>query len=218
MVLLLHQGPICKFYLSSKDLNLAPIERWILVLSRNGLEEIHICGFSIWRMPYCFFTIQSLKTVDLQNCILKLSHTFCGLKLLQSLHLNSCTISDDDFEKLVSSCPLLENLYLLYMSVGTVKINSPNLKLVNFNEGIDLKYIHLITPGLIEADLSFLELSNDKIDYGKCLIDMFGSLSKIERLHLGCDVLRYLKRGNNLELPLKFDHLKELYMQLYVED
>ncbi|KAJ3698060.1 hypothetical protein LUZ61_001765 [Rhynchospora tenuis] len=218
MVLLLHQGPICKFYLSIKDLTVVPIERWILVLSRNGLEEINIRCYSIWRMPSCFFTIQSLKTVFLQDCILKLPHTFCGLKLLQSLHLDSCTISDDDFEKLVSCCPLLENLYLLFISVSAVKINSPNLKLVQIYGGIDLKYIHLITPALIEADLSFLELSYGKIGYGKCLIDMFGSLSKIERLHLGSGVIQYLKRGSNLELPLKFDHLKELYMQLYVED
>ncbi|KAJ4763007.1 F-box/FBD/LRR protein [Rhynchospora pubera] len=216
-VLLLHQGPIRKFYLSSKDLTVVPIERWILVLSIHGLEEINIRCYSMWRMPSCFFTIQSLKKVYLNDCILKLPHTFCGLKLLQFLSLDSCTISDDDFEKLVSSCPLLENLYLLFTSLRAVKINSPNLKLVKI-DGFDKKYIHFITPGLIEASLSFLELSNDKIDYGNCLIDMFCSLSKIERLHLGCGVILYLKRGNNLKLPLKFDHLKELYMQLYVED
>ncbi|KAJ1701029.1 hypothetical protein LUZ63_000808 [Rhynchospora breviuscula] len=102
MVLLLHQGPICKFNIYCLDFTHVPIERWMLVLSRNEIEEITIrCSLSYrWRICSCFFSIQSLKKVYLRNCTLMLPHVFCGLKHLQTLNLFACTISDDDLEKL----------------------------------------------------------------------------------------------------------------------
>ncbi|KAJ4760647.1 F-box/RNI-like/FBD-like domains-containing protein [Rhynchospora pubera] len=175
MVLLLHQGPIFQFNICCLNFTHVPMERWMLVLSRNEIEEITIRSSLTyrWRICSCFFNIQSLKKVYLKYCTLILPHVFRGLKHLQTLHLNGCTISDNDFEKLVSHCPLLENLYT----------------------------------------------SNGKYGHEKCMIDVFGSLSKVETLRLGGAFIRYLLlRGCNLELPLKFEHLKELSIELAVHN
>ncbi|KAJ4813117.1 F-box/RNI-like superfamily protein [Rhynchospora pubera] len=221
MVLLLHQGPIFQFNICCLNFTHVPMERWMLVLSRNEIEEITIKSSLTyrWRICSCFFSIQSLKKVYLKYCTLILPHVFCGVKHLQTLHLNGCTISDDDFEKLVSHCPLLENLYLQGMCDMVVKVNSPNLKLIKIKHGIWVKYIHLIAPSLIEANLSLLFTSNGKYGHEKCMIDVFGSLSKVETLRLGGAFIRYLLlRGCNLELPLKFEHLKELSIELAVHN
>ncbi|CAJ2635379.1 unnamed protein product [Trifolium pratense] len=138
-VLLLHSGPINKFEIS--DLNHIPvnssvatdIDRWILHLIRRSIKELVLDLVLMdevrYKIPWCLFSCQSLNRLELYSCWLKPPTTFEGLRNLTSLDLDHVTINQDHLEKLISGCPLLENLMLTDIdNITQLNVHAPKLK------------------------------------------------------------------------------------------
>jgi hypothetical protein len=134
-VLLLHSGPIIKFEISDYnhrhiDVSTA-IDRWILHLIGRSIKELLlvISLDEYYKIPWCLFSCQSLQHLKLICCWIKPPTTFQGLTNLETLHLDYVTISQDALEKLISGCPRLKSLILIYIdNITRINIHAPNLK------------------------------------------------------------------------------------------
>ncbi|XP_039838332.1 F-box/FBD/LRR-repeat protein At1g13570-like isoform X2 [Panicum virgatum] len=125
MVLSLHNGPILKFELNARRVHLLSpgghIQRWMLMLSRNGVKEIQI-RTKIWRnykIPSSFFSCEELEYAFLQG-------------------------------ELVARCPNLEKLILSrLLSFADISILSTRLKILRV-DGM-FKHLSLVTPHVSSA-------------------------------------------------------------------
>ncbi|KAG1326526.1 F-box/FBD/LRR-repeat protein [Cocos nucifera] len=187
-VLLLHKGPILKFHLVSSCCCQVAIDRWMLVLSRNGIQELVLdLGHDEWyKVPSTLFFCQELINVELSNCIFEPPQMFKGFSLLSTLKLSRTTLTDNGLENLVSSCPLLENLWLTDFNGCThLKIHAPKLKvLMIFGFFEDL---HLGTPKLVVASIGLDGKAGQHDVAGGTksnLIQAFGSIPAIEELQI----------------------------------
>ncbi|CAJ1972834.1 unnamed protein product [Sphenostylis stenocarpa] len=167
-VLLLHSGPINKFKLSHHDLiGVTDIDRWTLHVCRKSIKEfvLEIWKGQRYKIHSCLFSCQSLTHLELFNCWLKPPSTFKGFKNLKSLDLQHVTIALDAFEKLISSCPVLERLTLMNFDGFThLNIDAPNLLFFDiggrFNGGSSnlLKFfVHLPHVQRLEVQSYFLK-------------------------------------------------------------
>ncbi|XP_078165037.1 F-box/FBD/LRR-repeat protein At1g13570-like isoform X2 [Carex rostrata] len=172
-----HSGSILKFSMCSDHFSSRAVDRWILTLSRKQIQQIFI-GLDRYKMPSGFFMSHTLTHVYLEKCTVKLPAKFNGFKMLRELGLKYCIISEEHFEKLVSSSPFLENLSLeLFNDFNMLRICSRSLR--KFDFWGEFKYIHLDTPRLAK-DLA--------------------------------------KGGSINKLPIKFEKLKEIKIEINVED
>ncbi|KAJ3707043.1 hypothetical protein LUZ61_010748 [Rhynchospora tenuis] len=122
------------------------------------------------------------------HCAMKLPHGFSGFKLLHSLHfLGDCKINETDMAKLISSCPLLEDLFLDGLTYCALKIHAFNLKrmwiLGSFGD------LYLQTPKLLKAFIAIMyykTLSMSKVVIGSNLIQALSSISHIQTLTIYC--------------------------------
>ncbi|RHN73867.1 putative leucine-rich repeat domain, L domain-containing protein [Medicago truncatula] len=112
------------------------VDQWILHLTRSSIKElvleVWIEGYS--KIPWCLFSCQSLHHLKLHWCCLKPPTTFESFKSLKSLDLNLVTVAQNDFENLISGCPLLEKFKFTEVDGFTqVNIRAPNLKFLKIN-------------------------------------------------------------------------------------
>lgn len=188
-VLLLHNGPILKFHLCSSCCCQLAIDRWILVLSRNGIQEfvLNLRSDERYKVPSTLFFCQELKHMELSKCIVEPPQTFKGFSLLSSLELCQTILTDNGLENLVSNCPLLENLWLTKFDGCThLKIHAPKLQvltIIGFFEDL-----HLATPNLVAATIE-LDRNAGLHDVAggmtSNLIQVLGSIPAIEKLAIG---------------------------------
>ncbi|KAL3634894.1 hypothetical protein CASFOL_021948 [Castilleja foliolosa] len=84
--------------------------RWFNLISRRS--------YIVFPLPLVVFQSESLVELHLQECDLSIlkSTNNVMLKNLQTLRLHDVDITDEIFDKIISSCPLIENLDLLYCS------------------------------------------------------------------------------------------------------
>ncbi|KAJ3705143.1 hypothetical protein LUZ61_008848 [Rhynchospora tenuis] len=113
-VLMVHRGPILEFKLSTYHNCNETIDRWMLILSRNGIRvlQLRFWGDERCKIPYELFSCLALECVDFSGCTIIVPQFFQGFKLLRTLWLSRFELSGISIENLVSSCPLLENLSL----------------------------------------------------------------------------------------------------------
>ncbi|KAJ3693627.1 hypothetical protein LUZ60_009107 [Juncus effusus] len=216
-ILLLHNGPILKFDLIAQNSFHEAFDRWIINLSRNGIREL---TFNIdssnanYMMHSKLFSCDELNSIYLNNCSLKVPDEFKGFKLLHTLRLIRLKISEGEIEKLISSCPLLKKLTLLYsVSNCTLSIDAPNL-LTLFMYGT-FTHLKLCAPKLRSLHL-FLE-DNPEHNMSKNLERVIGNLPVLESLHIH-GFLEYLCVEPLRErLSLTFNHLKCLIIVLNFE-
>ncbi|KAL6270670.1 hypothetical protein ACE6H2_027581 [Prunus campanulata] len=124
-------GHIHKFRLSHQG-GLAnwDIDRWILHLSRNSVEEfiLEIWGVDHYRIPSYLFSCQNMIHLELFRCVLKPPPTFKGFRNLKSLVISQVILAQDVFQNLIACCPLLERLTLIEFNFAHLKIDAPNLQ------------------------------------------------------------------------------------------
>lgn len=228
-VLLLHNGPIHKFKLSHRDLlGVTDIDRWILCISRSSIKEVVL---EIWKgqrykPPSCLFNCQNLIHLELFNCLLKPPLMFKGFKNLKSLDLQHITITQDVFEKLISSCPSLERLTLMnFTGVTHLIIDAPNLQFFDIG-GIfeDVSFLNTVHLSLVSIGLyvNIDNEENDARDNSSKLLRFFVNLPHIRRLEIQSYFLKYLAMGyvpsrlpnlcvdlNHLSIRIDFDDLEE---------
>lgn len=144
-----HNGSLQKFSMCSDHFSSKAVDRWILNLSRKQIQQIFI-GLDRYKMPSGFFMSHTLTHVYLEKLTIKLPAKFNGFKMLQELGLKYCIISEDHFEKLVSSSPFLENLSLeLFNDFNMLRICSRNLR--KFDFWGEFRFIHLNAPRLAKV-------------------------------------------------------------------
>ncbi|KAL3634859.1 hypothetical protein CASFOL_021913 [Castilleja foliolosa] len=107
----------------SVAVDFALLNKWIPLLIMNmGVRSFnlifHRSSNIVFPLPLVVFQSQSLVELHLQNCNLtKLKSTFSVmLNNLQTLRLHFVYITNEIFDKIISGCPLIENLDLLFCS------------------------------------------------------------------------------------------------------
>ncbi|XP_061346439.1 F-box/FBD/LRR-repeat protein At1g13570-like [Gastrolobium bilobum] len=198
-VLLLHSGPINKFKVSNHELTgVSAIDRWTLHVSRRSVEEfvLEIWKGQHYKIPSCLFSCQSLKHLELFNCWLKPPSKFQGFRNLKSLDLQNVTLAQDDFQYLISSCPLLERLTLAnFHGLTRLNIDAPNLQFFyiegNF-EAISFENTFRLAVVSIGLDVNF---ENNKQGGFSNLLNFFAHLPHIRRLEIQSYFLKYLAVG-----------------------
>ncbi|WCJ35310.1 F-box/RNI-like superfamily protein [Euphorbia peplus] len=222
-VLLLHNAPIYKFKLSHRDLlGVIDIDRWILHLSRSSVKEfiLEIWKGQRYKVPSPLFSFEHLSHLELFNCLLKPPQTFKGFRSLKSLDLQHITITQQVFENLIISCPLLERLTLMNFDGFThLNINAPNLQFfdiggiyddVNFENTFHLT---LVSIGLYKNVTNLAHVSSSK------LLRFFANLPHIRRLEIQSYFLKYLCLGNTPNrLPKPCNDLNYLSIRINFND
>ncbi|KAJ3705445.1 hypothetical protein LUZ61_009150 [Rhynchospora tenuis] len=211
-----HNGSISKFVIADvKPCNKA-LNRWMKVLLRKGIEIIQIRSdenlyVKMWKVPPVFWNLKCLKEVVIKNCVMKLPQAFEGFKLLKSLTLMQLDISNNDLTNLIASCSLLENL-VLHIAKFRRNIIIDALKLKQLDLAcFRAKRVYLRAPSVVKA---VLNISPVLLARGSNLTDLLNCLPKLEILELGSLSIRYLTYGCDLELSIKFHHLKSLYINM----
>lgn len=187
-VLLLHNGQIHKFKLSTSYLQSCPdIDQWILYLSRHDIKELTLeLGEGEWfRAPHCLFSCIKLSHIELFRCELDPPPNFRGFLCLKSLNLQQVLVAPEVIESLISGCPLLENLTLSYFDSLALTIRAPNLKYLCL-EG-EFKDICLENTPLLTAMSVALYMTDDIAEHfeqsSRCnFIKFLGGVPCLERL------------------------------------
>ncbi|XP_042505184.1 F-box/FBD/LRR-repeat protein At1g13570-like isoform X2 [Macadamia integrifolia] len=218
-------GPIHKFELS--DLispSLSDIHQWILYVSRNGNKELVLSmpPCSWYDVPSCLFSsCHQLNRLELSHCSLRCPPYTTKLEFKHIKCLSLCQVDfvGLTFEDLVSSCPLLETLTLLWIRGFTnLVMKAPKLKYLNLRG--HFKDIHFQnTPLLakVEIDLDWFGSSGNLVGETSNLIKVLGGLVGVEDLYMASlGILKFLAVGivpkilPNAFYHLKFCHLKRL--------
>ncbi|KAJ4961884.1 hypothetical protein NE237_021794 [Protea cynaroides] len=138
-VLSLHRGPICKFELSGDlcILNTGYIDKWILCLSRNAIQELilwpHPWLIANDELPSCLYSCELLNHLQLSFCTLRRPPLFASFNFLKSLLLYKVLFVGFSFENLISRCPILEILKIEgFTSYNDFTIYAPKLKCLYF--------------------------------------------------------------------------------------
>ncbi|XP_062028980.1 F-box/FBD/LRR-repeat protein At1g13570-like [Rosa rugosa] len=189
-VLLLHEGPVDTFKLSTgKYIKTAEFDRWILYLSRFSVKEFILekgTSSCIDNISSHLFSYKDLTHLGLKNCSLKPPLTFKGFAMLKSLDIRNVIVAKDVLEKIIVGCPLLETMRILCDLVSNthLKIDAPNLQFLKVRgvfEEIKLQN----TPNLVDVSIDPKMASRSR-SYSKLLL-YFLSLPRIERLTIdGC--------------------------------
>ncbi|CAO2828447.1 unnamed protein product [Amaranthus hypochondriacus] len=226
--MLLHNGPIYKFKISTSILQSCPdIDQWLLVLLRNDVRELTLefGGDGEWfRVPSCLFSYTKLTLLELCRCELDPPPGFKGFSCLRTLTLNQVLVVPESIESLISNCPLLESLTLSYYDGLDLNINAPNLKYICL-EG-EFKEICLQHTPLLEVVSISLYMNIDEIQEhfeqssGCNFVKFLGDVPNLEKLIGHVYFTKYLSIGIEQWTPrFTYSHLKiiELY-QVSFED
>ncbi|KAK6161542.1 hypothetical protein DH2020_004923 [Rehmannia glutinosa] len=120
------------------------LEKWIpIVILDMGVKSFSL-SFRLqeseyFDLPSIVFEAESLQELYLERCELN-SIDNVMLKHLQTLCLQRVYITEETFEKILSSCPLIENVSLLgCKGFKSIKVNKPhNLNYFAFNDTYEL--------------------------------------------------------------------------------
>ncbi|KAL8227665.1 hypothetical protein R6Q57_015249 [Mikania cordata] len=115
-VLLLHKGPTTiKVDWSDRELEMFPeFDHIISCLPRlNNMKEL-ILSFrnGYYMLPLSFFLLQGLECLHLKNCGFEPPSTFSGFRRLRSLLFMNVVVSSAMLQRLLSNCPLLNEISL----------------------------------------------------------------------------------------------------------
>ncbi|KAM5585984.1 F-box/FBD/LRR-repeat protein [Rosa sericea] len=220
-VLLAHIGPIHKFKLFRAHLASKDIDRWILHLSRNSIKEFILHHQQKrYKIPSCLFSCQDIISLELSRCLLQPPSTFKGFRSLKSFYFESVIFAQDEFEHLISCCPLLESLTLVYCdSFSHLMIDAPNLKFLDvrgsFKDVLLVNTSNLVDVSIGLEDFEFYVSQRLVSASSSNLVEILSSLPQVQRLDFYCCSLMYLAIGAlPVKLPRPCLHLNCLHITL----
>lgn len=126
------------------DTLLPDIENWIAFAVAKGVEELDLdlsMAFDRWtgeftngahsfKLPGCLFHCKSLTNLCLSHCDFYPPSNFACFDCLQSLSLVYVSITEDILQRVLLSCPLLDNLSLKgCLSLDSIKVSAQDLRL-----------------------------------------------------------------------------------------
>ncbi|KAI3884051.1 hypothetical protein MKW92_042147, partial [Papaver armeniacum] len=212
MVLYLHEKPhIQKFYLTLDTLfDESRVNKWINNVIKRKVEELFLSSVFLTSLifPLSFFTCDSLTVLELDNIRLDVPDTisFPRLKSLRLKHMEF--VKEIAIEKLVSNCPILEELTLIhglcfkcevlrienlalknlcisldYIIESTVKICAPNLSTFSYGSQVPTDFVFDRFPSLVEADID-LNCSGAYTFETSVITKLFEKLSNVKLLKM----------------------------------
>ncbi|XP_049391757.1 F-box/FBD/LRR-repeat protein At1g13570-like [Solanum stenotomum] len=237
----LRQGPIKECRISIPKSKYFPeVDNLIFFLSRNEIEYLvlELPKGEKYKLPSSIFTSSKMRHLTLQYCVINLPTTFQAFGKLLRLQLFNVSISEKHLEKLISRCPLLEDMELdISNPLYYIQVNAPNLKFLNFGSKI-ISICFKTTPLL--ADVSIMadnvnhgpledgvnhgpvelivadDVNRDFVERGTCnLVEFFGSLPAIKNLRLDHFIIKTLIAGIDeipMKLPMPLLNLKKIYL------
>ncbi|KAF8407763.1 hypothetical protein HHK36_006899 [Tetracentron sinense] len=226
-VLLVHKGPIHKFYLNTYLQNYSVVSSWMLFLSRNGVKDLTLSFLgesdeSQYEVPSSLFSCETLCYLNLSCFILEPPPMFNGFGNLKSLRLESVTLTDEALERMIFTCTVLERL-VLYELIGCFRFKI---------RGPCLQYFYLIgefnnicfddAPRLSSAVMgSYYCAVDEHVGQGETsnLNKALGCLTGLEKLGMYHHFLQILARGSIPErLPVTLDYLKSITLEMNFND
>ncbi|GMP53612.1 hypothetical protein CsSME_00019024 [Camellia sinensis var. sinensis] len=165
--------------------NSSRLNSWISAAVRHNVEELDLSLPVQTRfvLPCCLFTCDSLVVLKLfMDCPFK-PPIFIHFSNLKTLHLSAVTFSDDNStQQLFSSCPVLQELELLYCgwkNLKTITISIPTLKrLAIENEPLRDDALSCVTKIYATNLISLKCTTNQKVDFHLC------NLSSVVEAHI----------------------------------
>ncbi|MFS7959758.1 putative F-box domain, leucine-rich repeat domain superfamily, F-box-like domain superfamily [Helianthus anomalus] len=214
--LLLHNGPISRFTLSSACLRGSPyVDQWLLLLSRKDVQELSFrLGQGEWFKAHSsLFSCKKLIGLELVRCELDPPLCFNGFPYLKNLYLQQVRIAPDAMETLISSCTLLESLTLSYFEGAQLTIRAPNLKYLML-EG-EFKDVCLENTPMLVVIFVAMYMTEDIAEHFKqsssCNFDkLLGGVPSIQRLTGRSYFTKYMSLGITL------GEIQPIYQQLKV--
>ncbi|CAL4968991.1 unnamed protein product [Urochloa decumbens] len=194
--------------------------RWMYMLSRKKPSHITIklTSGERYKFPSSLFFNDHLMCLRLKNCIVSTPREIEGCKWLTFLYLKFFSSTDNDINNLISSCPLLHQLYLKYFEgIRCLNIRAQLLYVLEV-EG-NFEDLHLYAPNLVDAYLTLdksegqqsVPIQGDRKGYLK---QAFGSLNHIKTLTVSSTFLMYLSKGCMVtKLPGVFSHLEKICIE-----
>ncbi|XP_047962784.1 F-box/FBD/LRR-repeat protein At1g13570-like isoform X1 [Salvia hispanica] len=218
--LLLHDGPIHKFSVQSSYMRgSAEVDQWFLFLSRREVKELIIeLGEDEWfRAHSSLFSFKHLTRLELVHCELCPPPDFKGFMWLKHIDFQQVVFPQDDYDRLIAGCPLLETLTLSSYDSIELTIHAPNLKYLTVDgEFMELCLAH--TPLLVAANIN-LYMSDHIVEHleqsSSCNLDKFlGGAAKLERLVGKVYFVKFVSVGiGHGRRLMTYHHLK--YIELY---
>ncbi|KAL3634986.1 hypothetical protein CASFOL_022040 [Castilleja foliolosa] len=134
------------------------LQKWIPLLIMNmGVRSFNLISKwsrIVFPLPLVVFQSESLVELHLERCSLKILKSTENVRLnnLLTLRLHEVYITDEIFEKILSSCPLIENLDLLFCrGLKSIKLrkhrNIKNFACITLKEII----IEIEEPHILES-------------------------------------------------------------------
>ncbi|KAJ3672262.1 hypothetical protein LUZ60_006983 [Juncus effusus] len=223
VILLLHSGPIHKFEVQTRAQSPDAFDRWIRNLSRNGIKQLKLNLLRYfsptfrYKIPSSFFSCKTLASISLRNCYLKLPGGFKGFKFLHTFEIEGVEISGDCIKKLVSCCPVLENLTLRYYgNCNDLNIQAPKLKHLSISG--EFTSLNLRAPMLLTLRVYLTDFLIENQSCKTNLKQVLGCMPNLEVLAMESYFVQFLSKGHTRKLPMTFQNLKKLSFLLDIED
>ncbi|XP_050222036.1 F-box/FBD/LRR-repeat protein At1g13570-like [Mercurialis annua] len=211
-ILTRHEGKIETFSVSvEKVKDRYNMKLWIWRLSKKSIQELTLLIRRGRRneVPSGLFSCQQLRKLNLRHFEVKPSHSFKGFQNLISLQLNKVNITTAVFEKLIASCPLLEQLTVRNLScIDHLHINVPSLKYFSFDG--EFKSIVFKTPLLEVLSINFYRIGSENNQFD-LRFKFRGLPPAIKELYVRCQFQKFLAAGDTFtEVSTSYNHLKTL--------
>ncbi|KAK9051164.1 hypothetical protein SSX86_027790 [Deinandra increscens subsp. villosa] len=168
------QCAITKFVIYLND-DRYDIEKWILFLSKKGVEDLTICNEisqQALQLPNHFFSFLELKHLNLDNCCFNPPASFQGFPNLLSLELCKVKFESGKFGEFFTQCPELEILNMSFPVHAHVKLveiaKLTNLKILSLFM-FNMDYTMITSSSVIFELLGFLpKLQELELDFRFC--------------------------------------------------
>ncbi|KAI3862054.1 hypothetical protein MKX03_034758, partial [Papaver bracteatum] len=164
------------FYSRADDFWTSRLHRWIIHVVKANVEDInvHYDSKAVFKVPDCVFMCKSLKSLNLDiSCRIILPNSLCLVRLKYLKLKDSSLNNEEQIQKLLSSCPVLEHLELSDVSSnGHINISVSSLTLKHF--GLHIKYNKLCHNKLRLSAPNLLSFASSSLDF--VLLDNVSSL------------------------------------------
>ncbi|KAL9665461.1 hypothetical protein QQ045_020881 [Rhodiola kirilowii] len=208
--LLLHNGPIHKFVLFIPNVwNNTPLHinfsKWMHVLSHSSVKEISLDtpGILFQTLSSYLYDCLEVRCLTLCNCTIKHRYNVKGFANLISLQLSKVWFfKDGDLSTLVSDCPLLENLFIEWVSCSSFTVSALKLQTMSFRDHCLADFTMRNVPNLVTLSLR----SDGRARKPYEIVNFFGVMPKIESITLGKQIFKILAEHHvpsTLPTPLK---------------
>uniref|UniRef100_A0A5B7A369 F-box domain-containing protein n=1 Tax=Davidia involucrata TaxID=16924 RepID=A0A5B7A369_DAVIN len=140
----------------------ADVDSWIRFASEKNVEDLDLNFYGssdVYRLPQHLFSNSSLRKLKLSLCDFEPSGVI-SWGSLKSLSLDNVDLSEDVIEKILSGCPLLEDLELsTFSGFSRLNVTSPNLRTLKLIGHLDFDFdddawLEIWAPNLRSLEIS----------------------------------------------------------------